>query len=337
MGPGVFRLVLATLVVVQHFSRIYLGTTAVYVFFVLSGFWVTQMWLRKYSVLPSPYRTFVISRFGRVFPTFILVMAVTVAIRWWAGALLRLSMASKISSVVLLGYSQIPGGGYLVPAWSLDVEMQFYLVAPFIVSLCLRKRRPVLVLLAVTSVACTVYLLSQERTVFNNLLPYVPFFSAGMAACVCRWMPSRRFERFSATVVALTLLIIGLSPLWRGMVLVGAHPTPVSRLNGPLCAVLALCAVPSAISTVWRHSSPFDRAAGDVSYAVYLIHFPFAWAADRYYATAQVSQRLPVVAAAVLGTYGTSLLVLFYFDRPISRWRERAIRARSARLCEPAL
>ena len=43
-SPGTFRLLLALLVVLDHFTGIMVGRAAVYLFFVLSGFWIHRMW-----------------------------------------------------------------------------------------------------------------------------------------------------------------------------------------------------------------------------------------------------------------------------------------------------
>ena len=49
VGPGFFRLILATLVFLHHTSSIALGEMAVIVFFVLSGYWIAKMYREKYS------------------------------------------------------------------------------------------------------------------------------------------------------------------------------------------------------------------------------------------------------------------------------------------------
>src|SRR5678815_5577437 len=55
LPAGAFRFLLATIVLANHSSRIYLGSMAVFIFFVLSGFWITRMWREKYSRLKPAY------------------------------------------------------------------------------------------------------------------------------------------------------------------------------------------------------------------------------------------------------------------------------------------
>ena len=43
LGPGKFRVLLAVLVVFSHLSFVEIGRPAVFVFFMLSGYWVLRM------------------------------------------------------------------------------------------------------------------------------------------------------------------------------------------------------------------------------------------------------------------------------------------------------
>ncbi len=77
-GPGLFRLLLAEVVFIHHLSRFACGTAAVYVFFSLSGYWIYQMYTRRYSKARFPYLTYLISRAWRLLPTFWLISLLAV-------------------------------------------------------------------------------------------------------------------------------------------------------------------------------------------------------------------------------------------------------------------
>jgi peptidoglycan/LPS O-acetylase OafA/YrhL len=55
LRPGQFRLFLATVVVLHHSTPVRLGAWAVGLFFCLSGFWIAEMWQRKYRHARRPY------------------------------------------------------------------------------------------------------------------------------------------------------------------------------------------------------------------------------------------------------------------------------------------
>ena len=46
-GPGQFRVILAILLVFSHMSYVEIGRPAVFVFFMLSGYWVLRMYEEK--------------------------------------------------------------------------------------------------------------------------------------------------------------------------------------------------------------------------------------------------------------------------------------------------
>ena len=68
-GPGHFRVLLAALVVVSHMSSVEIGRPAVFVFFMLSGYWVLRMYEQKYRPA-APVWVFYLSRIMRVWLAF---------------------------------------------------------------------------------------------------------------------------------------------------------------------------------------------------------------------------------------------------------------------------
>ena len=73
--PGLFRIALAYIVFVNHSLPIHLGSMAVYLFFMLSGYWVFHMWGREYAPTEAPYRNFIVSRFWRLMPVYYVALA----------------------------------------------------------------------------------------------------------------------------------------------------------------------------------------------------------------------------------------------------------------------
>jgi peptidoglycan/LPS O-acetylase OafA/YrhL len=78
IGSGLFRLFLASLVVLHHSFPLRLGAWAVYAFFILSGFWICQMWFRKYSQTRTPFLTFLVSRWWRLAPVYMVCTGLSV-------------------------------------------------------------------------------------------------------------------------------------------------------------------------------------------------------------------------------------------------------------------
>jgi peptidoglycan/LPS O-acetylase OafA/YrhL len=310
-GPGAFRLVLAILVVLHHSTTVRFGLFAVYAFFVLSGYWVTKLYLEKYRHMQFAPAVFLVSRFWRVAPVF-LVCTVIAAVLYHRG----LSPAQFARSTLLLLYN-IYGYNLLPPAWTLDVEMQFYLLVPIIV--LIRHAWPLL--LVVPAVLWSA--VPAVRLLPDSLLFYAPFFAIGIGLYVTSW-------RVAARGAAISLLaVLGYAVLRVSVPL----PTPevlglTDKFNdGMMC----LLAVPFIAFNVRQHS-PRDKTLGDLSYIVYLFHWMPVYALRvhmGYYGGTDFGLRdAPAVLLAWIATATGSLLILHLVDRPSERIRAAFLRRR---------
>lgn len=322
--PGVFRLFLATLVFVVHFSSLALGAYAVFVFFILSGVWVQRMWTARYRQTRLPYLTFMVSRLWRLAPVMLLVSGFTLVVMAALGlpldGLRRDGVPHLLfSTTFLLGYYTLPFQP-VGSAWSLDIEMQFYLVAPLLATVATRVRAAWLLVAAFLCSIAGVWLLS------GALLPsYLFFFVIGMAAAVNEWRPTARLAWSSAGVTAAIVVAIALSP-WPDLLFGGTHAGPLQFYNVHLNIVLAVLSAPFAVFTTRQPSEPADRMFADLSYVVYLLH----WSAMLWFHTVQGSilTRLPVAAASFVLVPAAAWLIWRFVDRPLNRARTRWVTGR---------
>lgn len=330
-GPGALRLILALFVVVHHVSRVALGTAAVYVFFVLSGFWIWRMWTSKYSLARSPYNTFIISRVWRLMPVFLFVSAVTLVGELMLDSgfaeFLRAASSGQLShlafsSLLILGYSGlsfVPIG----PAWSLDIELQFYIVAPLFVWLL--SRWP----LRVIATAIIVSMLFLGTGIDRSLPMYLIFFLIGMRLCQTNWNPSARVVGSSL----LAALVLGCAaaavPSLRPLLMGGATPSPMHEEWSPLFnLVIALLVVPYAIASTFRKGGANDNFYADMAYVVYLLHWVMSVALAGHVGTLPPLQRLVITGAWFVTMMGASYLVWRFIDKPLNRLRARFVNSR---------
>jgi peptidoglycan/LPS O-acetylase OafA/YrhL len=145
--PGIFRLILALLVVLYHtIGFLPIGPFSVYVFFVLSGYWIFRMYVEKYSKFENPYATFVKSRLYRLMPVYLLILVISILIYLIVpelrGKFLDNVQASprSIFNLFCLGLN-FSNFRVIGPAWSLDVEIQFYMMAPLMLLLIGSKKK----------------------------------------------------------------------------------------------------------------------------------------------------------------------------------------------------
>ncbi len=327
-GPGLLRLLLAEIVFVHHLSRFAFGKTAVYVFFSLSGFWIYQMYTRRYSKARSPYFTYLISRLWRLLPTFLLISMLAIIFIGLQGRLpdvLQRDGAAGLvlSSLFIFGYSQLPHQP-LGPAWSLDIEMQFYLIAP-VLALALQKlsrRMTALLLLGVALITGLDVFFWNQQFVFGYLI----FFVIGMAAASLQWKPSGRLAFTALGIMAIALIVCLCSP-WRSIFLLGAHLSPLAVYNPIANIILAFFIFPYAIYTTRQKGFSMDGMFGDLSYVIYLLHWIGVLWLLRFIAAGPVQRGLQTALTWVAVTV-ISWVIWKFYDHPINRLRSNWVAGR---------
>jgi len=324
--PGLFRLLLASAVLVSHFTPLKYGTPAVALFFVLSGYWISMMWRQKYRRTRLPYLTFVVSRFWRLLPVFILA-SLFAAFTTDCPAPTGLEW---IPTTTLLGYSWLTCKP-LGPAWSLDLEIQFYLIAPAILLLLAQGRLARLSAFAL-GVGC-LFAVRFNLAEGGFLAEGIFYFLIGALAAEVSWRPTRLAALASVTLFFLYTTALLAHPLWRSAIWLGAQPGPMSAWQSYALTVAALLLVPFALNTVGQRSGAFDIMFGDLSYIVYMIHWPFVvFARTNLYrdihASDGITSRLALIAILCIIIYTISVVIWYCFDQPINHLRARFVRGR---------
>jgi peptidoglycan/LPS O-acetylase OafA/YrhL len=112
------------------------------------------------------------------------------------------------------------------------------------------------------------------------------------------------------------------------MILGGSNSGANFVYNPVFNLVLALAAVPLALSTVHVKSSKLDRAFGDLSYIVYLMHWPAFIFLHNNFGELPPLQRLPYALMALAVVFMGSVAIWMLWDRPINRARHAWVRGR---------
>ncbi|MBT9329822.1 acyltransferase family protein [Paracidobacterium acidisoli] len=325
-GPGLFRLFLALLVFVHHTTRFAIGICAVYIFFCLSGYWIYKMYRGRYAATRRPYLTYLVSRAWRLLPVFALISLLTLLFLYINGTLGAAWNATSpfhfiVSNLFIFGYGTLPVKP-IDAAWSLDVEMQFYLVAPLLAALLAWRRVSIgwILLVAAAVSLASVYLHNPVSAV-----NYTLFFLVGMAAASTDWRPSGRVAVISAGGTALVIFLIVVSP-FKSVLLAGAHPGPFSDWAPHANVILALFMAPYAIYTTTQKGFALDGMFADLSYEFYLLHgTAVAWIATH---PGGVLHRLITMALSLIAVLAVSTAIWKFYDRPINRMRSRWVSRR---------
>jgi peptidoglycan/LPS O-acetylase OafA/YrhL len=334
MNPGAFRMVLAALVAFAHTAGPFVGRPAVYVFFVLSGYWITRMWQERYAHTRAPYFTFVVSRVWRLLPIYWLCYVIALVVAWgthrygaaeWAVAS---DWGWRLRAVCLLGSGGAADFRPLGSAWSLDYEMQFYLLAPLLVLLVPRLNERGRVLgLGLCAALCVVFMLGFHflpAWVFH----YMGFFGIGMVAHLARWRPGTRLVKASMWAFAMALLVLTVG--FAAKLVTGAAWT--EWLAGWLHwrdALVALLAVPLALDSCHRRSDARDRALGAASYPLYLVQDVVDAFFELTFHGVSMSMKVLLLPVQWGGMALLAWLIWRAVDLPIEKVRQTWLRTRS--------
>jgi len=276
-GPGATRFVLAILVICYHFTPLRSGNFAVCCFYILSGYWITKMWKQKYSKVNQPQLVFLISRWLRIAPMLILCTALV---------LLLPIDRSGANPGWLLRQALIIGctGAYvpLAPAWSLDVELQFYLAFAIIAPWLFSVKQPSRVLGWLFVVSITISLVAAGIIV-NIIKPWLwiwlPLFLAGMWVETAFYTPTRRHILMSFGILALgfglCIVIPSLKPLVSHIprASLSSEQQAVLPIRTSLDLVASLIALPLLAANLKLKPSSADAFLGRMSFPLYLWHW----------------------------------------------------------------
>jgi peptidoglycan/LPS O-acetylase OafA/YrhL len=335
VSPGMVRCLLAFTVVLYHMSSFALGQWAVEVFFILSGFWVTLMYRKKYLRYQTPPLAFYVSRYLRLFPILLLCQAVLIFCLYRAHSTLVTAVTPMWVLRCLLLVGSAHQSVLLVPSWSLDVEAQFYLLLPLLVWVLSRLKDPIAARVCLV-VALILFPLSLRTSSETNpwVFVYSSFFLLGMAQAYRPWRPSLRVAMASLIGFLGGITAIAAVPQTRGLIIGGRHPYDPTIFvhNHQLCAVLALVVLPFAIYSLSIRSSALDRRLGNMAYPMYLVHWviPVILASVLVHLSPVGSRLLDVVVVLV-----ASLALELLIDQPAERMRERFMKRRFAQAPQP--
>ncbi|WP_223456468.1 MULTISPECIES: acyltransferase family protein [unclassified Pseudomonas] len=265
---GAYRLLLAVLVAVSHMGKTFMGLNpgviAVISFLIISGFVMTSLIERNYKA-PEKVGLFYLDRALRLYPQFLFYFAVSCAVIYFLlpgtpqAAELTLRNIAASLAIVPLGFYMFGAAGswILPPAWSLGLEMCFYLVIPFLI---IYRARGVAFALSVVvfMVACLGFI--NTDLYGYRLLPGVLFmFLCG--SYLYKAQP-KDLAIAAGTAVAAALMFAAIMAGW-----IERRP-----FNAEVTAGIAL-GVPAVYLLTKLKYHRIDEFLGNISYGVFLNHY----------------------------------------------------------------
>jgi len=331
---GSLRLFLALSVALGHFGMplgFPTSDIAVQSFYVISGFYMALVLNEKYG--PGTYWLFISNRLLRLWPTYIVVLVLSFAVadNWRPIASLdQFSLTYFIASQILIVGQDlyfflfvhngtlaltihpvaVPGLLYtfapIPQAWTLGLEIYFYLLAPFFV-----RRGPIVIaVLIAASLALRMALqwsfgFSGEPWSYRFFPSEIALFltgSLGYYAYSSRSDAQRTQVKRLLSIAAVLLFACLAINRWDGI----SRLASLSLLAGVVVGVPRLFELTRDIA--------WDKYLGELSYPLYICHFLFGWIL--------LPETISGAYLALFLSVAASVLLYHLVDRPVDRWRQ---------------
>jgi peptidoglycan/LPS O-acetylase OafA/YrhL len=270
---GTLRFALAVVVALSHTGTVFwgynTGVVAVVSFFMISGYVMALLIERHYNSIDR-VGYFYLDRAARLFPQFWLYCLCGAALLWWTGhrdvfsngcSAGKLALNALAIPLNFFQFGNLESCMLIPPAWSLGLEMTFYLVAPWILIFSTLRW---LSLAASVTVFGAAYIGAIDSDMFGyRLLPGVLFIFLTGAA----------FEKTDTTSRLIPLAV------WTLATATAVFSPPNDQISPMMKEVLlgVIIAIPALAITRRLPRMEVDEFLGNVSYGLFLNHFMIIW------------------------------------------------------------
>ena len=287
---GIFRYVLALLVVISHLSPKPTsnapGTYAVFGFYILSGYLMTLILNKTYKFSLDGLKRFLINRFLRIYPTYWIVAIASIGIIFLIpnitqslnkALVLPTSSLNSIYNIVLIGLTQSTASRLVPPAWALSVELSFYIL----MAIALVRNRLITTIWFIGSLVYTLYMIANNYSIESRYFPLqaasLPF-STGAVIYFFRFQYAPKFATTSLSTInwrfwIVTFLFVA-NALYGSSVI---EPNTVGFYFSYFLGfylVFYLASVDVKKLPNWLRKT--DTLLGGLSYPIYLCHWQIA-------------------------------------------------------------
>ncbi|HGP7253598.1 TPA: acyltransferase family protein [Neisseria gonorrhoeae] len=356
------RAVAVLSVIIFHLNNRWLpgGFLGVDIFFVISGFLITNIILSEIQNSSFSFRDFYTRRIKRIYPAFIAAVSLASVIAsqiFLYEDFNQMRKTIELSTVFLsniylgfrLGYFDLSANeNPVLHIWSLAVEEQYYLLYPLLLIFCYKKTKSLrvlrnisiilfLILTATSFLPSGFYtdILNQPNTYYLSTLRFPELLVGSMLAVYGQTANSKQQTANSKQQTEngkrqlLSLLCFG--ALLACLFVIDKHNLFIPGMTLLLPCLLAALLIRSmqygTLPTRILSASPIVFV-GKISYSLYLYHWIFI--AFAHYITGDKQLGLPAVSAVAALTAGFSLLSYYLIEQPV---RKRKMTFKKAFFC----
>ncbi len=229
-------------------------------------------------------------------------------------------LSAIISNIFILG-NTIPKYRILGPAWSLEVEIQFYLIFPLFAYIISKMKNSLAIILTFLLTSLGAYLYFKDQVEFNAS-PYIYLFLFGALVYKYKIKFTPKIEKLSAI---LFLLLLGSQYLVPQL-----HKHFMEEKSFyyfSVTLILIISVIPILINSVYVPTNSRDKILGELSYIIYLSHwvwiqpyYAIVWSHPADYSN---FTKLTYATGVLILTAASSYLAFLYIDRPIEGMRHK--------------
>lgn len=320
------------------------GFVGVDVFFVISGFLITSLLLREHDKTGTiSFAGFYGRRVQRIIPAAAVVLVATLIAAWFLSSAARFQQTlwDAVWSLffganwryAIQGTDYFQGDAAVSPLqhfWSLSVEEQFYFVWPWLMLLIFslvalskgtsrHARGIILAAISVISVASFAWAMWETSTAptwayFSTFSRAWELGVGALLAVVASLFT--KIPTWARTVLAWT----GLAGIAVSLVVVndenGGFPAPWGLLPVIATAIVIISGTGGNARFIWPIANPVSSYLGDISYSLYLWHFPFIILLAPLFPELNWTY----YAVVLMFILGASVLSYHLIEDPIRRW-----------------
>lgn len=307
------------------------GTIGVYIFFAISGYVLTLPWIKENSNLKSNYKSFIFRRFSRIEPPYLIWMSIFFALLVFYSNLPFVELTKHYLCSLLYIHNIVYQDHSIINpvAWSLELELQFYLLAPFIVKALWSIKNVNYRIVTIISIIITFQIAQYNFGWWHfpnkiTLLGALPHFLVGILMVNLISLKAINVKKSFIYDIAFIASWILLSYLWSTELI-------KNILFNLLLSVLIFSAFNSLIINKFLKFR-LVVIIGGMCYSIYLTHLPFIefifqkilvnYHTNNYslYFTVAFIVTLTIVAAV-------SIISFLFIEKPFMKYNESIIPA----------
>jgi peptidoglycan/LPS O-acetylase OafA/YrhL len=330
-------------VIAYHFDIIGFGGgfVGVDIFFVISGFLITTQIQQSLVDSQFSFVNFYVSRLRRIVPA-LAVMCFAILVLGWLyifpsdyisyskNAFQALYFGSNHSFGVVEG-----GGGYFdavqtsvspfLHTWSLSVEGQFYLILPVLWVLIYKRWRnwQTSIVFALLAIALSYFAYDTAHHTsqsFYSLSVRAWEFLVGACLVV---VPIRCKRFFEIKSVANASSLVGLSCIFLSVHFINVSMLwPSAWTLLPVMGAVMVLLATDAASSRWLFHNWFVQRTGDLSYSLYLWHWPVIVFAKHFISAYDAELNANIIFALLCATVAASYVSWKYIEKPVRKNRK---------------